>query len=168
MHFKTVLSVSALATTALAGLNTSTEYLLQSQLKAGQESKSRFDDLWLVASHTGAGLNDAVFYPNRTSAIKGFLNATNTTQSSGEPYNRQEFDLGNDFPWGLAVADVNFYSAWEPVRINAGSSEDGFFINSNGLQWNQDPSNPASNSSFGGWLVCDWWHGVPQLFAKWR
>ena len=44
------------------------------------------------------------------------------------------------------AANVNFYAAWQPVRIDAGlSSTDaieegltgGFFINATGLQWNE-------------------------------
>lgn len=35
----------------------------------------------------------------------------------------------------------------------------GLFYNESGLQWEQA-------ESFGGWLVCDWWHGLPQLFWK--
>ncbi|KAH0141145.1 hypothetical protein KCU67_g14618, partial [Aureobasidium melanogenum] len=92
---------------------------------------------------------------------------TNITQSDGQPFFNQLFDLGNGFPWDLYVADVNFYAAWEPVRINGGSGAGGFFMNSSGLQYNSDPSGPAASNEFGGWLVCDWWHGVPQLFAKW-
>lgn len=48
-----------------------------------------------------------------------------------------------------------------------------FFANSTGLQWTSAPTAPphAANSPeasedafFGGWRVCDWSHGVPQLF----
>ena len=168
MHLRTIFSVFGLAVTALASLNTSREYQLHTQLKPGQGTKKRFDNLWLVASHTGAGLNDAVLYTNQSSGIKGFMNATNITQPNGQPYFNQLFDLGGSFPWGLIIADVNFYSAWEPVRINAGDGQPSFFFNSSGLQWTENPSVPADQNAFGGWLVCDWWHGVPQLFAKWR
>ncbi|THV92057.1 hypothetical protein D6D25_09531 [Aureobasidium pullulans] len=167
MYFRTIFSVFALAAIALASLNTSREYQLHTQLKPGQGSKKRFDNLWLVASHTGAGLNDAVLYTNQSSGIKGFMNATNITQPNGQPYFNQLFDLSGSFPWGLIIADVNFYSAWEPVRINAGDGQPSFFFNSSGLQWTENPSVPADQNAFGGWLVCDWWHGVPQLFAKW-
>ena len=168
MHLRTIFSVFGLAVTALASLNTSREYQLHTQLKPGQGTKKKFDNLWLVASHTGAGLNDAVLYTNQSSGIKGFMNATNITQPNGQPYFNQLFDLGGSFPWGLIIADVNFYSAWEPVRINAGDGQPSFFFNSSGLQWTENPSVPADQNAFGGWLVCDWWHGVPQLFAKWR
>jgi len=169
MHFNTILSVFALAGTSLAALNTSREYLLHTELKPGQGStKKHFDNLWLVASHTGAGLNDAVLYSNKSYAIKGFENATNITQSNGEPYFNQLFDLGGAFPYDMFVQDVNFYAAWEPVRIDAGSGSGGWFMNSSGLQLNTYPTGPAGSNQFGGWLVCDWWHGVPQLFQKLR
>ncbi|KAG9596899.1 hypothetical protein KCU77_g6911, partial [Aureobasidium melanogenum] len=168
MHLSTIISAFAFAGTTLASINTTREYELRTQLKPGQDSKERFDNLWLVASHTGAGLNDAVLYGNRSYAIKGFENATNITQSDGQPFFNQLFDLGGNFPYDLYVADVNFYAAWEPVRINGGSGTGGFFMNSSGLQWNSAPSGPAGTNFFGGWLVCDWWHGVPQLFSKWN
>jgi hypothetical protein len=168
MHFNTIISVVALASTALAGLNTSREYQLHTQLKPGQEHKKQFDNLWLVASHTGAGLNDAVLYANKSYAIKGFENATNITQSNGKPYFNQLFDLGGQYPYDLNVQDVNFYAAWEPVRIDGGSGTGGFFMNSSGLQFDTNPGGQAASNQFGGWLVCDWWHGVPQLFQRLR
>jgi len=66
----------------------------------------------------------------------------------------------------LALADTA-YSGWQPVRIDAGEAKsssprgkgDGFFINSTGLQWTSAPgANPAIDT-FGGWIICDWWHG---------
>jgi len=62
------------------------------------------------------------------------------------------------------------------VQIFAGTPETqygSFFANSTGLQWTAASTAPphAINSSeasedaiFGGWRVCDWSHGVPQLF----
>jgi len=53
--------------------------------------------------------------------------------------------------------NVNFYAAWEPVRINAGlGSTDsgetgGFFVNSTGLQFSSAPGQTSGNE-FGGWL----------------
>jgi hypothetical protein len=63
----------------------------------------------------------------------------------------------------LALADT-YYSGWQPVRIDAGAGGslrglgEGFFINSTGLQWNSNPGQPAIDE-FGGWIMCDWWHG---------
>lgn len=59
----------------------------------------------------------------------------------------------------------NLDVAWNFVRINelvfdAGyGSTDGFFFNASGLQWEG-----RGAGVFVGWLACDWWHGVPQLF----
>lgn len=164
------IAVLSVATSTVAqSLNTSAEYHLRTQLKGNHPHKARYDNLWLVASHTGAGLNDAVLYSNKSFAIRGFLNATNMTNPAGGFFAHQEFDLGNTWPYGLGISDVNFYAAWEPVRINAGEGDGigAFFINSTGLQWIEQPEYPEAPSGFGGWLVCDWWHGVPQLFAKW-
>jgi len=63
------------------------------------------------------------------------------------------------------------YSGWQPVRINLGyggsdAGSHGFFLNSTGLQWNSAVGSELAADSFNGWVVCDWWHGVPQLFAR--
>lgn len=53
--------------------------------------------------------------------------------------------------------NVNFYAAWQPVRIDAGLGSNqqgyttGFSINSTGLQWTSTPGTNATNA-FGGWL----------------
>lgn len=54
---------------------------------------------------------------------------------------------------------VNFYAAWEPVRINAGlvsgegsGETGGFFINSTGLQFTTAPGSSEASNQFGGWL----------------
>jgi len=67
----------------------------------------------------------------------------------------------------LAVADTA-YSGWQPVRIDAGAGGssrgigEGFFLNSTGLQWNSAPGADSARDAFGGWIVCDWWHGESQ------
>ena len=161
------LSFITLASCQNLTLNTTQAYYLRTDLKPGQPDKARFDGLYLYAYHTGAGMNDAVFAANKTSyAAKGFLNATTLTDFNNQTYSNysnQEFDLGNPFPWTMYMSEnTNFYAAWEPVRINAGSGPDsvgssvggvytGFFINDTGLQWTNYPGNPKL-SSFGGWL----------------
>lgn len=68
----------------------------------------------------------------------------------------------------LALADTA-YSGWQPVRIDAGAGGssrgdgEGFFINSTGLQWNSSPGGDPALDAFGGWIVCDWWHGKPGI-----
>lgn len=65
------------------------------------------------------------------------------------------------------------YSGWQPVRLDAGTGSsvargegEGFFINSTGLQWNSAPGGEPESDSYGGWILCDWWHSVPQLFFR--
>lgn len=171
MHFPTALVtiLSMAASTIAQPVNTTPEYYLRTQLKGDQSHKAKFNDLWLLASHTGAGLNDAVFTANKTRAARGFLNPTNISNPAGGFYAHQEFNLPiNPSPYGMSISVVNQYSAWEPVRIDDGEGSDtqAFFINSTGLQWFDEPELQQVNT-FGGWLVCDWWHGVPQLFSKW-
>ena len=69
----------------------------------------------------------------------------------------------------LALSDTA-YTGWQPVRIDAGAGGsstrgdgDGFFINSTGLQWSSAPGANATLDTFGGWIVCDWWHGKPGI-----
>jgi hypothetical protein len=65
----------------------------------------------------------------------------------------------------IATSDTA-YTGWQPVRIDAGyggsssrGDGDGFFTNSTGLQWSSN-----AVDSFGGWIICDWWHGTePDL-----
>ena len=56
--------------------NTTREFQLKTTIKPGHPGKERYNNLWLAAYHTGAGLDDALMINNRSSAIKGFLNGT--------------------------------------------------------------------------------------------
>lgn len=67
----------------------------------------------------------------------------------------------------LATSDTA-YAGWQPVRIDAGyggssnrGNGEGFFTNSTGLQWSSNPGDAALDT-FGGWIICDWWHGKQQ------
>lgn len=152
----------SLATSALAaGINNTQEFYLRTELKTNETGKDAYDGLYIEAYHTGAGLNDAVLVANESYAIKGFANATNITNPSGGVYNYQEFDLGDGFAYGLSVPIGATYNAWVPVEINGGYGHAGFFFNASGLQG-------GLATEFGGWLVCDWAHGVPQLFQRLR
>lgn len=92
----TTLLATAFAQTAV---NTSQEYNLRTCLKPGQPHKARFDNLWMYAYHTGAGMNDVTFAADLTNvSAKGYLSPVNLTSSGN---NFQEFNLGNDFPWTM-------------------------------------------------------------------
>lgn len=170
MHLIT--TILAGASLAAAAVNTSAEYQLKTELKPGQTGKEDYECLYLTSYHTGAGLSDAVLTTVRPEDHYAYLGTTNVT-GNGTQYYNQLFNFSNPFPWGLEMEEnVNFYAAWEPVRINAGVGGSdfevsGFFINETGLQWTSNPTAPGTISdAFGGWIVCDWWHGVPQLFFR--
>ncbi|RMD40061.1 hypothetical protein DV735_g5082, partial [Chaetothyriales sp. CBS 134920] len=104
--------------------------------------------LWLYSFHTGAGLGDAVLSRNKSSALQAYLNGTQ--QLFTYPNNK----IG---PWPLGITYVP-YSLFNYVTISiaqSGPPLQGFFYNETGLHFNQ---------SAGGWIVCDWSHGAPQLF----
>ncbi|KAL5041666.1 hypothetical protein BDW71DRAFT_191430 [Aspergillus fruticulosus] len=119
-------------------------------LKTSGAENSAHNDLYVYGYHTGAGLNDAVLTPDIETASKAYLNGTIVL-----------FDYNTTFPWGLSPWGVTNYAAWQFVQINAGTGQEGFSINSTGLQW-------STQKGFGGWLVCDWWHNAPQLFYIYR
>ncbi|KAI9653455.1 MAG: hypothetical protein M1831_006003 [Alyxoria varia] len=86
---------------------------------------------------------------------------------------KPDLRVATDIPYPLA-------SEWQAPTIDAGYGYDygAFFLDGNdrdALVWNtaDEPGNPSANATtdmnaFGGWLACDWWHGVPQLFWKER
>jgi hypothetical protein len=136
---------------------TSTDYLLKTRLVNRTDtsfpvtdySKARFSGLYLWAYHTGAGLNDAVVSGNKSFAITGFLNVTDTTGGKTEGY--QQFNLtGTTFPWGFDFT-IGTYSGWGEVQINVGAQTPGFyFTTQHGLLWGGNSS--SEGGSFGGWL----------------
>ncbi|MDI1489153.1 MAG: hypothetical protein OHK93_008431 [Ramalina farinacea] len=54
------------------------------------------------------------------------------------------------------------FNTRDPVSINTGQQTVGFYFNETGLQWDY------AEDGFAGWIVCDWWHGLPQLFWKYN
>lgn len=202
MHFvfRTLLAVSAISSAWAA--STPKKYHLKTSLKPGQSDKARFDELWLYAYHTAAGFNAVTFSKSLTSsAAEVYLQPVPNTTSTEDNYLRA--DLEGSTEWGtgnnyisldlvsnvadthaIDMLDVNYYASWQPVQINAGQGNDGFFFNSTGLQYTSNPN--GTYNEFGGWigkwmrpglctqlpctnreLVCDWWlSGVPQLFYR--
>ncbi|KAK6431889.1 hypothetical protein LTR95_011942 [Oleoguttula sp. CCFEE 5521] len=164
MHLKVLLPILAALPSIFAQNTTSPTYKLRADLKPGQPDKTAYDGLYLSSYHTGAGLNDALFYSrDPADGILGSLNGT-----------VQGFNLGTTFPWSMLMAlSTATYAAWEPVRIDVGQGGisargwgDGFFINGTGLQWTSSTTGDEETNSFAGWMVCDWWHSQPQLFFR--
>lgn len=77
LHFITAAVFLALGVVEAQIENTTQEYRLKTDLKPGQRGKQRFNNLYIEAYHTGAGLSDAVMVKNATQYIVGFLNGTN-------------------------------------------------------------------------------------------
>lgn len=124
-------------------LNNTQEFIIHMAVTDGS---TKYQEYSLEAYHTGAGLADPVF-TNGTGS-PAFLNGTNL-----------QFDV-SPFPFSVNAepGDTN-YARWEPVTIASGYGSGGFLNNgSAGIV--------SDNPEFGGWLVCEWFHGInaPQLF----
>ncbi|OCT52583.1 hypothetical protein CLCR_10785 [Cladophialophora carrionii] len=161
MHFTTILTaslLSVLSLTTASPLDTRQTqtvtppalYYLRTKVVNGahKDTGSNKTNLYVYSYHTGAGLGDAALSSNKSTAWQGYLNGTQ--QLMTYPNNA----IG---PWPLAVQNGP-YQEWNQVTISISALPTynaGFFFNSSGLQY---------NGSTGGWLACDWWHGVPQLF----
>ncbi|TVY45193.1 hypothetical protein LOCC1_G004580 [Lachnellula occidentalis] len=123
--------------------NNTQEFYLHMTVTDGD---TKYNGWSLEAWHTGAGFADPVFV-NGT-GTPAFLNGTHL-QFDQNPYAFSA--LGSP-------SDTN-YARWEPVGIQSGYGTGAW--KSNGSDgWVVDAE------EFGGWLVCEWFHGInaPQLF----
>lgn len=141
---------SSVAGNAAAVAPTGPRYRLRTNVRdyaqAGGNA-TRFNGLYPITYHTGAGLNDAVLTPYCVSGVEGYIDA-----------NQWVFDLGTPFPWALALGPPQPYQSWNNVMINAGQGSPDFDLDYvKGLTG-------RANAGWYGWLVCDWAHMVPQLF----
>jgi len=124
-------------------LNNTQEFYIHMFVTDGD---TKYTSWSLEAWHTGAGFADPVFV--NTTGTRAFLNGT-----------QLQFDA-NPYPFSAngSPSDTN-YARWEPVGIQAGYGT-GVWKNdgSDGLEIDEE--------EFGGWVVCEWFHGVnaPQLF----
>ncbi|KAJ5099374.1 hypothetical protein N7532_006375 [Penicillium argentinense] len=163
MKFLSTLALLVATATATPVARSTKEF----HLKTSGAQNEAHNDLYLQTYHTGAGLNDAVFTKGSDKASPVYFNGTQAL-----------VDLQSEFPWGIvATGDTNYAGkyhgsrpdlemyalitfdglAWEPVEINAGGGSNGFAIKEGKFVWSEQ-------NGFGGWLACDWYHGVPQLF----
>ncbi|KAI9052594.1 hypothetical protein LZ554_003937 [Drepanopeziza brunnea f. sp. 'monogermtubi'] len=106
---------------------------------------TKYNGQQIEAYHTGAGLADPVF---KVAGTPAYLNNT-----------QLQFDA-NAYPFSLVASagDTN-YARWEPTSIGISYGSTGFAnAGSKGIIIN--------STEFGGWLVCEWFHGanLPQLF----
>ncbi|KIX09781.1 uncharacterized protein Z518_00862 [Rhinocladiella mackenziei CBS 650.93] len=160
MHTLTILTTALLSILSLATASPVLEarqttappdrYNLRTKLVNGDhiDCGSNKTDLWVYSYHTGAGLGDAGLSSNKSVAWEGYLNGTQ------QYFTYEGNELG---PWPMYIG-YGAYQQWNPATISISGIRQpyqGFFFNSTGLQY---------NNSLHGWLACDWWHGVPQLF----
>lgn len=124
----------------------SSYYLKTRVVGHGHSDKDR---LYVSNYHTGAGTADLTLQAIG-SASPAFFNG-----------GYQEFNLDPPEPFGVTMGDYDHGgTAWNFVATAPGYGDGGFFFNASGLQYESQ----EKKIGFAGWLACDWWHGVPQLF----
>jgi len=139
----------------MTGQNTTQSFLIKTRLLPNQSTTtnlSRFDNLYLSSVRTGAGTGDAVFTSNVTEGLQAFFNATTTKYPD---YLAPLNFVGVSYPYAFKPTS-SAYSDWSFVQINAGN--DGAAVLKETLDYQYAGPLP--------WMVCDWWHGKPQLFIK--
>lgn len=167
MHASTVVALLGASSLALAAPAAAPKkFTLKAHvIKAVHpNAHSHFDGTFVYPIHTGAGTNDVQLVaqgnPEKEDPISAFINGT-----------QLQFDFPNSpAPFLASLPTEVQYSAWQAVEINSidGDSYGQFFLNSTGLQWSSIAPGKGKVGGpldeFGGWLACDWWHQVPQLF----
>ncbi|KAF1990427.1 hypothetical protein K402DRAFT_417864 [Aulographum hederae CBS 113979] len=145
----TILAFFPIPLARASSSQTSASYRLRTVLKPTSYGKPQFANLYLAAFHTGAGISDVTFTHDAAESYSVHLQGSQLF-----------FDVGPDLAWGMMLVTVHPYSAWGTVEMRAGDTmgQDVFRFGGTGLEVHGFPVL--------GWLVCDWWHGVPQLF--WR
>lgn len=94
MKFLATLALMATAALATPVAKSPKEF----HLKTAGANNAKFNDLFVYAYHTGAGLNDAVLSKDNTIASAFYFNGTMALA-----------DLKTEFPWGMiAPGDANY------------------------------------------------------------
>ncbi|KAF2811631.1 uncharacterized protein BDZ99DRAFT_559790 [Mytilinidion resinicola] len=133
---------------------------------------SHLANLYLTSFHTGAGLADPVLAPSASAGADFFLNSTASEYGAGtvlQVANPAGYIWGFQFEWAA-------YSGWAGVTLNAaGGAASGWVVGITGegtvggraeVVVGYEGSGTAAGGGAPGWLVCDWWHAVPQLFLR--
>ncbi|KAK5730799.1 hypothetical protein LTR15_000737 [Elasticomyces elasticus] len=177
MHFSTVLLGALIATATCESINTTQEYHIKTRLKPHQSGKKRFDKLYLYTWFGVSNTNVVVFESGKDEYCPR-ASLSSTANSTIADDNSQHLSVGTDYSYVMAMVEAaDSDAAWQAVSLRDEMSgyitsspnaiENGFFINSTGLQWTSTPGKAGTpEDSFGGWLVCDWWEIFPQLFFR--
>lgn len=102
MHLSSLLTTASLLLFSSTSLSSplfprqTSEYYLKTRTLDATSNKN---GLFVLAYHTGAGLNDVVLTSNTTEASKGFLQDT-----------FQLFDFGTSFPWSFSMGGSANYA----------------------------------------------------------
>jgi len=122
-----------------------------------ESATKRFNNEYVNVYHTGAGEGDLVLGGGSVFSIRD--NKLVWTFFYGQP---GEHSNDQQIPVNVVYEP---YAGWEPVHASPRAENDGdvtsFF----------DPTNETLNMRWDagplyGFRVCDWWHGVPQVFAN--
>ncbi|CAK7236686.1 hypothetical protein SBRCBS47491_009722 [Sporothrix bragantina] len=144
-------------------------FVLQTKVKNGGDTN--FDNLYVFAYHTGAGLNDAMLRTEAQSAVpaSAFTGGAGCGSSLGAQYFAVLFQIGGS-PYELMPATgYTPYSGLNPVHINVNgappSVDNAFYFDENKLIWTSS-ANSSPPSGFYGWLACQSVHpavGTPNV-----
>ncbi|GAB7341966.1 hypothetical protein MBLNU457_g0266t1 [Dothideomycetes sp. NU457] len=147
------------------GQNTTQSFLIKTHLLPNQSpatNLTRFDNLWLSAARTGAGTSDAVLTTNITDSLQAFFTIAYfpkiDTALITHPSALGALNFVGDATPHAFEPTRTAYDAWSFVQIINGEG--------GGVVWKE--SLDYAMYGFKGWMVCDWWHGLPQLFVKWE
>ncbi|CAK7210127.1 hypothetical protein SCUCBS95973_000686 [Sporothrix curviconia] len=144
-------------------------FVLRTRVNNGGDAK--FDNLYVFAYHTGAGLNDAMLRTEPQSAVSAtaFTGGAGSGSTLGAQFFAVLFQIGGS-PYELMPATgYTSYSGVLPVRINVNgappSTDNAFYFEGNKLRWTSsaDSSPPGG---FYGWLACQSTHpaiGTPSI-----
>lgn len=160
-----VTTSAVIAPNATAPATVPNEYRLRVQTQLG--APKRFYGQYLAAwSISYNNLTADTFLTHNTSeAAKFYLNGT-----------LEQVDLGTTSQeWWLEMTIDVINARWYPVGMHSPHNNwfGTFWVNDTGLQWTPNVTPPPhtgnqaiADTYFAGWMVCDWWHGVPQLFYR--
>jgi len=142
----TALLSTASATAAVAPLQ---PFRIQTRVINGL---AVLDGLWAELYHTGAGFADITFTSDENSAFGAYLNNTGF-----------QFILpGAPYPYAVTFT-YQTYAAWGPVYVQSGYGVEPYGL---GFEFAGRGQNSIvdTNPEWTQWIVCQWWHQVPQLF----
>ncbi|KAH8585418.1 hypothetical protein B0O99DRAFT_647055 [Bisporella sp. PMI_857] len=121
------------------------------------EPPSPYTNLYI--RHHGSGINSIVLTPSPPKFIKAHLDGRSISFTSASHKGRR---------WGLTLCtDGGKRAGWEKVEIVEDGGSDGLLFSASGdgkdeiLEYEEEDS---GKKVWGGWMVCDWAHGHPQLF----